>query len=65
MLLMILYGLLLATPAQAYLDPNSQSLLAQVLTPVPVIGAIAVTFLRKQAGLAIGWLADLIRRPKK
>jgi hypothetical protein len=58
-------GLLLAMPAYAYVDPNATSLLTQVLTPVIIIAAAGMTFLRKQAGSAIGWVADRIHRRKR
>jgi hypothetical protein len=58
-------GLLLAVPAYAYIDPNAQSLLTQILTPILVLSAAGLTFLRKQAGSAIGWLAGRVRRQKK
>lgn len=60
----ILSGLLLAVPAHAYVDPNAQSLLTQVLTPLLVIVAAGLTFLRKEAGSAVGWLANRIRGRK-
>ena len=60
----MLCGLLLAAPAYAYVDPNATSLLTQILTPMLIIAAASVTFLRKQTSSAIGWLADRIRRRK-
>ena len=64
-LLVLVCGLLLAVPAYAYIDPNATSLLTQVLTPVIIIAAAGMTFLRKQAGSAIGWLAGRIHRRKR
>jgi hypothetical protein len=55
--LLILYVLLQATPAYAYVDPNATGLLTQILTPVLIIGATGVTFLRKQVLSAIRWLS--------
>ena len=61
-LFVIVFGLLVARPAYGYVDPNATNLLTQVLTPLLVVAAAGVTFLRKQARSAIGWLADRIRR---
>jgi hypothetical protein len=55
-------GMLGAMPAYAYIDPNPTSLLTQDLTPVLIIAAAGMTFLRKQAGSAIGWLARRIHQ---
>jgi hypothetical protein len=60
--LLIVYGLL-AIPAYAYVDPNTTSLLSQILTPVLIVAATGLTFLRKQVGSAIRWMAG--RRPPK
>ncbi len=59
-----MYVLLLAQPAYGYIDPNTTNLLTQILTPLLVVAATAVTFLRKQTRSAIGWVADRIRRKK-
>jgi hypothetical protein len=64
-LLVVACGLLFAQPAYGYIDPNATNLLTQILTPLLVVAAAGATFLRKQAGAAIGWLADRFRRPKK
>jgi hypothetical protein len=63
--LVLFFGLFLAVPAYAYIDPNATSLLTQVLTPVIIIAAAGMTFLRKQAGSAFGWLAGRIKRRKR
>jgi hypothetical protein len=63
-LLLTVYVLLLAQPAYGYIDPNTTNLLTQILTPLLVVAATAVTFLRKQTRSAIGWVADRIRRKK-
>ena len=63
-ILMIVYGLLLAAPAYGYIDPNATNLLTQILTPLLVVAATALTFLRKQAGSAFGRLSGWIRRKK-
>jgi len=61
--LLIVYGLVPAVPAHAYIDPNAQNLLTQALTPLVIIAATGLTFLRKQTRAAIGWLTDrLLRR---
>lgn len=58
----IVCGLVLATPAYAYIDPNAQSLFTQILTPLLIVAATGITFLRKQAGAALDWLAGRLRR---
>lgn len=60
-----LYVMLLARPAYGYVDPNATNLITQVLTPLLVVAAAGLTFLRKQTRSAIGWLADRILRRKK
>jgi hypothetical protein len=62
--LMVLYVLMLPKPAYAYIDPNATNLLTQMLTPLLVVVVTGVTFLRKQAGSAIGRLAGWVRRKK-
>jgi hypothetical protein len=64
-ILVVVYGLCLAPPAFAYVDPNATNLLTQILTPLLVIAAAGVTFLRKQTVSAFGWLADRVLRRKK
>jgi hypothetical protein len=63
-LLLVLYVLMLPKPAYAYIDPNATNLLTQSLTPLLVVAVTAMTFLRKQAGSAIGRLAGWVRRKK-
>jgi hypothetical protein len=58
--LVIVYVVLLVTPAYAYIDPNAQGLLTQILTPLLIIAATALTFLRKQVGAAFRWMAGRI-----
>jgi|HubBroStandDraft_4_1064222.scaffolds.fasta_scaffold555583_2 hypothetical protein len=62
--LVIVWGMLLTMPAYAYIDPNAQGLLTQILTPLLIILATALTFLRKQVGSAIHWLAGQMQRRK-
>lgn len=64
-LLVVLYVLLLPQPAYGYIDPNATNMLTQILTPLLVVAATGLTFLRKQTRSAIGWLADRIYRRKK
>ena len=40
--------LLLERPAHAYIDPNAAGLLSQIITPLLVAVAAAVTFFRRQ-----------------
>jgi hypothetical protein len=61
-LIVILFALLLPTPAHAYIDPNATNLFTQSLTPLLVVGIAAVTFLRTQTRSAIGRLASWFRR---
>ena len=59
---LLLFGLLLAMPAYAYIDPNATSMVTQILGPLLVVAAAGLTFLRKQVGSAFQWLADRITR---
>jgi hypothetical protein len=61
-LLAIIAGLLIATPAFAYIDPNTQGLITQSLTPLFVIAATIVMFFREKAAVALHWLARCISR---
>jgi hypothetical protein len=60
--LAILTGLLFATPAYAYVDPNTQGLISQSLTPLFVIGATVAMFFREKAVMAIQWLGRRLGR---
>jgi len=40
----ILAGLVVTTPAYAYLDPNSGGLIFQILTPIVALATAAVAF---------------------
>ena len=53
---------LIATPAYAYIDPNAAGLASQILTPLLMVVAACVTFLRKQIGAAFGALTRRVRR---
>ena len=59
-----LVGVLVATPALAYVDPNATGLITQVLGPVLVIAATAATFLRKQMVSAFHWVTGRITTKK-
>lgn len=48
----VIYLLVPAIPAYGYVDPNATGLLAQIMTPVLVVAATGLTFLRKQVGSA-------------
>ncbi len=54
--------LIITTPAYAYIDPNAAGLASQILTPLVLAAAAAVTFLRKQIGAAFGALTRRLRR---
>ena len=54
--------LLIAVPAYAYIDPNAAGLVSQILTPLLVAGAAALTFFRKQMGAAFAGLSRRLRR---
>jgi hypothetical protein len=60
----VLFGLIMAVPAHAYVDPNAQSLLAQLMTPLLVIAVTGLTFLRREASSAIGRFTTLFQRRK-
>ena len=52
----------IATPAYAYIDPNAAGLVSQILTPLLIAAAAALTFLRKQIGAAFSALSRVLRR---
>ncbi len=52
----------ITTPAYAYIDPNAAGLASQIMTPLLIAAAVAVTFLRKQIGAAFGALSRRLRR---
>ena len=54
--LAVLTGVLFAVPAYAYVDPNTQGLITQSLTPLFVIGATVCMFFRDKAVSAYQWL---------
>ena len=58
----LLIGALIAMPALAYVDPNTTGLIGQVLGPVLVVAAAGLTFLRKQIGAGVQWLAGRFSR---
>ena len=51
----------IATPAYAYVDPNAAGLLSQILTPLLIFAAAALTFLRKQVVAAFTGLSRRVR----
>lgn len=64
LLLAILLGALSEKRAFAYIDPSAQGLLTQALTPILIILAACVTFLRKQVGTAFRWMTRSMRRER-
>lgn len=48
----IVYFLVPAIPAYGYVDPNATGLITQIMTPLLVVAATGLTFLRKQVGSA-------------
>lgn len=62
--LVVLCGVLFEKRAHAYIDPSAQGLLAQALTPILIIAATCVTFLRKQVSAAFRWMVGRIRGEK-
>lgn len=48
--------------AALYIDPNAAGLLSQVITPLLIMAAAALTFLRRQVGAAFSAIAGLFRR---
>ena len=52
----------IATPAYAYIDPNAAGLVSQILTPLLIAAAAALTFLRKQIGATFSALSHRLRR---
>jgi hypothetical protein len=52
----------IATPAYAYVDPNAAGLVSQILTPLLIAAAAALTFLRKQIGAAFSALSRRLNR---
>lgn len=64
LLLLILCGALSEKRAFAYIDPSAQGLLAQALTPILIILATCVTFLRKQVATVFRWMTRSLRRER-
>jgi hypothetical protein len=54
--------LLMAVPAQAYIDPNAAGLLSQIITPLLVAAAAGLTFFRKRLGDFFTGLSRRFRR---
>lgn len=53
---------LIATPAFAYVDPNTTGLITQSLTPLFVLGATVMVFFRDKAKMALQWLGRCFNR---
>jgi hypothetical protein len=53
---------LIATPAFAYVDPNTTGLITQSLTPLFVLGATVMVFFRDKAKMALQWLGRCFTR---
>ena len=47
--------------AAFYIDPNAAGLLSQVITPLLIMAAAALTFLRRQIGAAFSAIAGVFR----
>jgi hypothetical protein len=56
-----LFVLGVAVPARAYIDPNAAGLVSQILTPLLIFAAAALTFLRKQIGAVFSALTRRFR----
>ena len=54
--------LFVTVPAYAYIDPNAAGLVSQILTPLLVAGAAALTFFRKQLVAAFDGISRRFRR---
>jgi uncharacterized membrane protein len=64
LILIVLCGALSEKRAFAYIDPSAQGLLVQALTPILIILATCVTFLRKQVATAFRWMTRSLRRER-
>lgn len=58
----LLCVLLLSLPAYGYVDPNAAGAISQILTPLLILGAAGLTFLRKQIGAVLTSLSRRLRR---
>jgi hypothetical protein len=52
----------ITTPVYAYIDPNASGLISQILTPLLIVGAASITFLRKRVASVFSGLAQHFRR---
>ena len=50
-----------AVPARAYIDPNAAGLVSQILTPLLIFAAAALTFLKKQIGAVFSAMTGRFR----
>jgi len=57
----LLFAVLIATPAYAYVDPNAAGLISQILTPLLIAAAAGLTFLRRQLAAAFASLSQRLR----
>jgi hypothetical protein len=53
---------LFAEPAYAYIDPNTQGIISQSITPLFVLGAAVMMFFREKASNAIHWVGRCFSR---
>jgi hypothetical protein len=51
----------ITAPAYGYVDPNATGLISQILTPLLIVAATSLTFLRKCVKAAFTWLAKRLR----
>jgi hypothetical protein len=54
--------LVVALPAHAYIDPNAAGLLSQIITPLLVAAAAALTFFRRQLANLFAGITRRFRR---
>jgi hypothetical protein len=60
-LVVFLVCIVAAVPAYAYVDPNAAGLISQIVTPLLIFLAAALTFLRKQIGAIISAVSRRLR----
>lgn len=48
--------------AAFYIDPNAAGMLSQIITPLLIMAAAALTFLRRQVGAAFSAVVGVFRR---
>ena len=52
----------ITTPVYGYIDPNASGLISQILTPLLVLGATSIVFLKKRVRSVFSGLARRLRR---